>query len=90
MFKILWKARKSIQEALKEAKEKRTIITLVRKRQSKFVRHVWRRGGLEHIITNGKIESKRKMVERKSLMDYRSGTRKKSTADILNSDRNIK
>src|ERR1700729_34138 len=59
MLKIPWTARKSNEEVLKEAEEIRRLITLIRKRQSKFVGHVWRRCGMEHILTTGKIEGKR-------------------------------
>jgi hypothetical protein len=51
MLKIPRTARKSNEEVLKEAEENRRLITLIRKRQSKFVVHVWRRYGMEHIIT---------------------------------------
>src|ERR1700729_3574200 len=59
MLIIPWTARKSNEEILKEAEENRRLITLIRKRQFKFVGHVWRRCGMEQIITTGKIESKR-------------------------------
>lgn len=58
MLKIPWPVKRSNEEVLKEAEEKRQAGTKFRKRHSKFTEQVRRAGGLEHLITTGMIESK--------------------------------
>ena len=41
-------------EMLNEVKTQRKLIVNIRKRQSSFVGHVMRKGGLEHIVTTCK------------------------------------
>ena len=44
---------------MKEADTERSLIKRIRERQAKFVGHVMRREGLEHLITTGMMEGKR-------------------------------
>jgi len=47
------------EEILNQANEKRSIIKEVRKRKSKFIGHILRKGKLEYIATTGKIKGRR-------------------------------
>ena len=70
MMRISWKARKTNEEVLREADTQRQLITEIRKRQTSFVGHVLRKGGLEHIITTGKINGTRdRGRQREKLLD---------------------
>ena len=44
---------------MKEADTKRSLINKMRKRQAKFIGHVIRREGLEHLVTTGMLEGRR-------------------------------
>ena len=59
MLRIPWTARKSNKEILQDARERRTLINKIRKRQAIFFGHVMRRENMEHLITTGKIQDKR-------------------------------
>ena len=59
MLRIPWTARKTNVEVLKESNVKRTLINNIRKRQSSFFGQFMRQGGLENIVTTGKIEGNR-------------------------------
>ena len=59
MMKISWTAKITNENVLKEANEKRRLITDLRKRQSKFIGHVLRKRKIEHLVTTGKILGKR-------------------------------
>jgi len=59
LMKISWTEMKSNEVILKEAKARRTLINKIRKRHATFFGHVMRRGGLEHLVTTGKINGKR-------------------------------
>ena len=54
ILKISWTEKKSNQEVLKMANTERSLIKTIRKRQMKFVGHINRRGGMEHLSLTGK------------------------------------
>lgn len=66
MLKLPWTTMRSDEEVLKQAEERGQI--KCRKRQSRFVGHVMRAGGLEYLITTGKIEGKRDRSRQKEKM----------------------
>ena len=59
IFKISWTEKKSNQEVLGMANKERSMLKTIRKRQMKFIGHVYRKGGMEHLSMTGKIEGKR-------------------------------
>ena len=59
MLKISWTAKTSNTIILHLVNSNRELINCIRRRQSQFLGHVMRRGGLENIVTTGKIEGKR-------------------------------
>ena len=59
MMRIPWTAKMTNVEVLNQIETQRRLIINIRKRQSSFFGHVMRRGGLEHIVTTGKIEGRR-------------------------------
>ena len=59
ILKISWTEKKSNQEVLKMAGKERSLIKTIRKRQMKFMGHIYRGGGMEHLSLTGKIEGKR-------------------------------
>ena len=70
MMRIPWTARKTNDDVLKEANAQRRIITQVRRRQSGMFGHIMRGGGLECLVTTGKIEGKRdRRRQREKMLD---------------------
>lgn len=59
MMKIPWTARMSNEAVLGVVGERRQIMLAIRKRQLKFLGHVLRRNGTEHLIITGMIEGSR-------------------------------
>ena len=59
VLKISWTEKRSNQEVLAMANTKRSLINTIRKRQMKFMGHVYRNGGLEHLGMTGKVEGRR-------------------------------
>ena len=59
ILKISWTEKKSNQEVLEMANKERSMMKTIRKRQMKFMGHVYRKGGMEHLSMTGKIEGKR-------------------------------
>ena len=59
ILKISWTEKKSNQEVLEMANKERSMLKTIRKRQMKFMGHVYRKGGMEHLSMTGKIEGKR-------------------------------
>ena len=59
MLRTPWTAIKYYREILQDAREKRTLINKIRKRQATFFGQVLRRENMEHLITTGKIQGKR-------------------------------
>ena len=70
MLHIPWTAKITNEECLKRMDVKRCIIDNIRKRRATFVGHIMRRGGIENIVTTGKIEGKRSRGRpREKIMD---------------------
>ena len=59
ILKISWTEKRSNQEVLKMANVERSLINTIRKRQMKFIGHVYRNRGLEHLGLTGKIDGRR-------------------------------
>ena len=59
ILKISWTEKKSNQKVLEMANKERSMLKTIRKRQMKFMGHVYRKGGMEHLSMTGKIEGKR-------------------------------
>ncbi|GFO34334.1 hypothetical protein PoB_006083900 [Plakobranchus ocellatus] len=50
---------------MSEAHKRRQLVRTIRKRQATFLGHVMRRGKLEHLVTTGKFEGKKKQRKTK-------------------------
>ena len=59
ILKVSWTERKSNQEVLEMAGQKRSLMNTIRKRQMKFMGHIYRKNALEHLGITGKVEGKR-------------------------------
>ena len=59
MLRIPWTARKTNKEVMEKIGLTRSLVKRTRQRQAKFVGHIMRRKGLEHLITTGKLEGGR-------------------------------
>ena len=59
ILKVSWTEKRSNQEILEMAGMKRSLLNTIRKRQMKFMGHVYRKGGIEHLSITGKIEGKK-------------------------------
>ncbi|GFN96228.1 endonuclease-reverse transcriptase [Plakobranchus ocellatus] len=60
MLRIPWTAKKTNERVLNEANKRRSLVRTIRKHQATFLGHVMRRGKLEHLVTTGKFEGKRR------------------------------
>ena len=58
-MRISWTEKRSNQEVLEMANTQRSLMNTVRTRQMKFIGHVYRNEGLEHLGMTGKIEGRR-------------------------------
>ena len=58
-YKIPWTATKTNAEVVIDTGVKRSLISNIRGRQSRFLGHMLRRTQLEHLITTGKIKERR-------------------------------
>lgn len=59
MFKISWTEKRTNEEVLLKAREKRQIITAIEKRRAKCIGHILRHEGLNITVLEGKIEGSR-------------------------------
>ena len=59
MMRIPWTEKKRNEDVLRETNSQRELVTRIRRRQSAFFGHVMRRGGLEYIVSTGRLEGKR-------------------------------
>jgi len=59
MLKIPWTDHVSNEQVLEMAGNERTLMKRIRTGQAKFLGHVMRKGGLEHLAVTGKIEGNR-------------------------------
>ena len=59
MLRVSWTDKKTNEAVLKEANLERSLMKTLRQRQLKFLGHVCRHKGLEHLAITGKIEGKR-------------------------------
>ena len=59
MLKIKLIAKLTNEEILRRANSGRTLMKIIYKQQLKFVGHVLRKGELENLMLNGKIEGKK-------------------------------
>ena len=85
MLKVLWTAKMSNEEILKQVNEEKNIITELRKRQSKFIGHILRKGKLEYIVTTGKLKGRGDRGRRRSLTKWH---RRESTTQLTENTRN--
>jgi ribosomal 50S subunit-associated protein YjgA (DUF615 family) len=85
MMKIPWTEKRTNEHVLYEAKEQRNLITELRRKQSKFIGHILRKGTLEHIVTTGKIMGKRDRGRQceKILDSLAEWYGKKQTTDLI-------
>ena len=60
MLRIPWTAKKTNEMVLKEAETNRSLVQKIRKQQATFFGHVMGREGLEHFLTTGKLDRKRR------------------------------
>ena len=58
-MKISWTWRKTNLEVLEMANKERSLMKTIRKRQMKFMGHVYRKQGIEHLSMTGKINGRR-------------------------------
>ncbi|GFO13084.1 RNA-directed DNA polymerase from mobile element jockey [Plakobranchus ocellatus] len=65
MLRIPWTAKKTNERVLNEANKRRSLVRTIRKRQATCLGHVMRRGKLEHLVTTGKFEGKKKQRKTK-------------------------
>ncbi|GFO42855.1 cathepsin d [Plakobranchus ocellatus] len=59
------KNRRMLRIPWTEANKRRSLVRTIRKRQATFLGHVMRRGKLEHLVTTGKFEKKKKQRKTK-------------------------
>jgi hypothetical protein len=59
MMKIPWTEKLTNEMFCMKPKRKKQLITELIRKQSKFIRNIFRIGRLEHIVTSGKIKGKR-------------------------------
>ena len=59
MLRIPWTAKITNEECMRRAGETKNLVKKIRERQCTFIGHAMRRGGIENIITTGKIEGRR-------------------------------
>ena len=90
MLKMSWSDKTSNENILKQTNEKRRIITKLRKRQSKFIGHILRKGKLEHLVTTGKIIGRRdRGKQREKILDGLTKWHgKKRTTELIATVRN--
>ncbi|GFO09437.1 endonuclease-reverse transcriptase [Plakobranchus ocellatus] len=70
MLRIPWTAKKTNERVLNEANKRRSLVKTIRKRQATFLGQVMRRGKLEHLVTTGKFEGKRKLSTTKPSLSW--------------------
>ena len=58
ILRISWKEKRSNQEVLEMANAERTLIKTIRRRQMKFMGHVYMKGGIEHLSLTGNCSKK--------------------------------
>ena len=59
MKRISWTRRMTNQEVLRKMGKELELLPSIKKLQMKFVGHVYREGGMEHLISSGMVEGKR-------------------------------
>ena len=59
ILKISWLEKKSNQEVLEMSGQERSLIKTIRKRQMKFVGHIYRKREIEHLSMTGRIDGRR-------------------------------
>jgi hypothetical protein len=59
MLKVPWTDKITNEDILKQVNMKRKLIKEIRKKQSRFIRHILRKGELEIIVTTGKIKGRK-------------------------------
>ena len=90
MLKISWTDKISNENILIQTNERRKIIMGLRKRQSKFIGHILRKGKLEHLVTTGKIIGRRdRGRQREKILDGLTKWHwKKLTTELIATVRN--
>jgi ribosomal 50S subunit-associated protein YjgA (DUF615 family) len=58
MLKVPWTEKITNKNILKQVNEKRKTIKELRKKQSRFIGHILRKGKFENIVTTGKIKGR--------------------------------
>jgi hypothetical protein len=67
---LAWTDKISDEDILKQVSEKRRMLLELRKKQSRFIPHIVKKGKLENIVTTGKIEvSKDRGRQREKMLD---------------------
>ena len=93
MLRILWTAKRTNQNVIQIDGTKRKLITVIRKRQLRFIGHVLRRNGLENSCLLGMISRKRaRGRQRNKYMDgIKEAKNIQTTVDVLRpiQDRNV-
>ncbi|GFO38911.1 endonuclease-reverse transcriptase [Plakobranchus ocellatus] len=60
MLRIPWIAKKTNERVLNEANKRRSLVRTIQKCQAIFLGHLMRREKLEHLVTTGELEGKKK------------------------------
>jgi ribosomal 50S subunit-associated protein YjgA (DUF615 family) len=70
MLKVPWTDKITNEDILKQVNEKRKTITELRKKQSRFIGHILRKGKLENIVTTGNINGRKdREGQREKMLD---------------------
>ena len=59
MMRKPWTEKKRNEDVFRETNSQRELVTRIRRIQSAFFGHVMRRGGLEYVVSTGRLEGKR-------------------------------
>ncbi|BFZ23669.1 hypothetical protein BsWGS_26708 [Bradybaena similaris] len=58
MMRIPWTDKKRNEDVLRETDSQRELVARIRRRQSAFFGHLMRRGGLEYVVSIGRLAGK--------------------------------
>jgi hypothetical protein len=72
LLRVSYKKHKTNNQVLCEANTYRKLFNKIKQRQCRFIGHVIHGGGMENLLTTGKIQGKRDTVK-KSLMVFVDG-----------------
>jgi hypothetical protein len=85
MLKVPWTDKITNENILKQINEKRKTIKELRKKQSRFIGHILRKGKLENIVTTGKINGRKdRGRQREKMLDSLTKWHgRKSTTELI-------